>query len=70
MQTPIYIRNMKGSEKMKLLTIEELCSQLGIGRTNAYRLAKSMRCVKIGRRILVPESELEAYVKREMKKEE
>ena len=55
---------------MKLLTIEEICSQLGIGRTNAYRLAKSMRCVKIGRRILVPESELEAYVKREMKKEE
>jgi hypothetical protein len=29
-----------------------------------------MRCVKIGRRILVPESELEAYVKRKMKKEE
>jgi excisionase family DNA binding protein len=70
MQSPIYIRNAKGSEKMKLLTIEEICSQLGIGRTNAYRLAKSMRCVKIGRRILVPESEVEAYVEREIKKEE
>jgi excisionase family DNA binding protein len=66
MQTPIYIRNTKGSIKMKLLTVEEICERLNLGRTNAYKLAKNMKYVKIGRRILVPENEVEAYVEREM----
>ena len=56
--------------KNKLLTIEEISAELGIGRTTAYKLVRNMKYVKIGRRILVPESEREAYVKREMKKEE
>ena len=52
--------------KNKLLTIEEICVELGIGKTTAYKLVKNMKYVKIGRKILVPENELEAYVEKEM----
>jgi excisionase family DNA binding protein len=55
--------------KNKLLTIEEICAELGIGKTTAYKLVKTMKYVKIGRRILVPENEVEAYVEREMEGE-
>ena len=51
---------------MKLLTIEEICAELGIGKTTAYKLVKNMKHIKIGRKILVPEKELEAYVEMEM----
>ena len=46
-----------------LLTIEDLCRTLGIGKTTAYQLVKEMKHVKIGRRILVPEEELNAYIR-------
>lgn len=52
--------------KQKLLTIEEICADLGIGKNTAYKLVKNMKYVKIGRRILVPENEVETYVEREM----
>lgn len=52
--------------KMKLLTIEEICAELGVGKNTAYKIVRNMKYVKIGRRILVPESEVEAYVEREM----
>jgi excisionase family DNA binding protein len=54
--------------KTKLLTIEEICAELGVGKNTAYKLVKNMKYVKIGRRILVPEDELEAYVEREIGK--
>ena len=54
--------------KTKLLTIEEICAEFGVGKNTAYKLVRNMKYVKIGRRILVPEDELEAYVKREIKK--
>ena len=59
---------MKGSEKMKtkLLTIEEICAELGVGKNTAYKLVRNMKYVKIGRRILVPEDELEAYVEQKI----
>ena len=53
---------------MKLLTVEEICERLNLGRTNAYKLAKNMKYVKIGRRILVPEYEIQAYIGRELEK--
>ncbi len=53
--------------KNKLLTIEEICAELGIGKTTAYKLAKTMKYVKIGGRILVPENEVEAYVEQKLK---
>lgn len=51
----------------KLLTIEDLCRSLGIGKTTAYQLVKQMKHVKIGRRILVPEAELLRYIQDHMK---
>ena len=50
--------------KNKLLTIEEICAELGIGKNTAYKLVKNMKHVKIGRRILVSEKELQEYVDR------
>ena len=47
---------------LKLLTIEDLCKQLGIGKTTAYKIAKSIKHTKIGRRILIPEETIEEYV--------
>ena len=52
--------------KTKLLTIEEICAELGVGKNTAYKLVRNIKYVKIGRRILVPESEVEAYVEREL----
>ena len=52
-----------------LLTIEDLCRILGIGKTTAYQLVKEMKHVRIGRRILVPEDALNEYIQGQMKKE-
>jgi excisionase family DNA binding protein len=52
--------------KTKLLTIEEICAELGVGKNTAYKLVRNMKYVKIGRRILVPEDELEAYVEQKI----
>ena len=46
----------------KLLTVDDICAMLEIGRTTAYQLVKNTEHVKIGRRILVPESELQEYI--------
>ena len=53
----------------KLLTIDDLCQTLGIGKTTAYQLVKQMKHVKIGRRILVPEEDLLSYIQEHMKSE-
>lgn len=47
-----------------LLTIEETCTALSLGRTTVHFLIKSgdIRAVRIGRRVLVPRDELERYV--------
>ena len=50
----------------KLLTIEEICAELGVGKNTAYKIAKSVRHVKIGRRILVPGQELYAYIEKHL----
>ena len=50
----------------KLLTIEDICAMLGVGKNTAYKIAKSVRHVKIGQRILVPEQELSAYIEKHL----
>jgi excisionase family DNA binding protein len=45
-----------------LMTIEEICSHLGIGKNSAYKLAKTMRSVKIGRKLMVPKADVDHYV--------
>lgn len=49
-----------------LLTIEELCKELGIGRSKAYQLLKDKQIPsgKIGRRILVRRSDVDMYIDR------
>jgi len=50
-----------------LLPVREAAARLAIGRDTAYELVRSgrLRSVAIGRRRLVPASELEAFVARE-----
>lgn len=47
-----------------LLTIEELCKELGIGRSKAYQLLKDKQIPsgKIGRRILIRRSDVDRYI--------
>ena len=45
-----------------LLTIDDLCDMLEIGKTTAYQIVKNIKHIKIGRRILVPETELQIYI--------
>lgn len=47
-----------------LITIPELCKELGIGRTTAYKMIKSGQLSHghIGRKIVVHRSELDRYI--------
>ena len=51
-------------ERPLLVTVDEAAELLGIGRTKTYRLiaAGQLRTVQIGRRRLVPRSELHAFI--------
>ena len=59
---------MKGNLSMskKLLNIEDICNLLGIGKNTAYQLVKSIPHIKIGRRILVREDDLEKYIEKNL----
>jgi excisionase family DNA binding protein len=50
-----------------LVTVREAAALLGLGRDRAYELVRSgrIRCIQVGRKRLVPRSELEAFVERE-----
>ena len=50
----------------KLLTVDDICEMLEIGKTTAYQLVKNIKHVKIGRRILVPEDEIQSYIQSQM----
>jgi excisionase family DNA binding protein len=45
-------------------SVNEACRRLGIGRTSLYELidAKEIRPFKIGRKTLIPESELQRVI--------
>ena len=45
-----------------MLNIEQIAERLCIGRSSAYKLAKELRHIKIGRRIYVPQSEIDEYI--------
>jgi len=49
----------------RLLSIQEVCRQLGITHCSVYKQihSKSLKTVKIGRRRLVRVSELDAFIK-------
>lgn len=50
-----------------LLTIDDLCRELGIGRSTAYKLLKKkkIKSCKIGSRLIVKREELERYIKKQ-----
>lgn len=54
-----------------LLTVEEICSELGIGKTKAYKLIKEgiLSSGRIGKRIIVPKAELDKYIDQVMGKQ-
>ena len=39
-----------------------MCFRLSIGKNSAYKLAKTMRSVKIGRKLMVPKADVDQYV--------
>lgn len=47
-----------------LLTVEDVCRELGIGRSTAYKLLKKkkIKSCKIGSRIVVKKEALERYI--------
>ncbi len=50
-----------------LIGVREAARALGLGRDSAYRLVRErrLRSVRVGRRVLIPRSECEAFVRRE-----
>ena len=52
-------------------TLEEAAEALNIGRTLSYAMAADgrLRVVRLGRKILVPVTEIQAFLDREMAKE-
>lgn len=50
-----------------LLTIDDICHELGIGKSTAYKLLKEkkIKSSKIGSRLVVRKSELERYIKQQ-----
>ena len=54
--------------KSKLLSIEDVCEMFGISKTTAYKIAKEIPYIKVGRRILIPKREVAVYIKKQLKK--
>ena len=53
------------SEILKLISIDEACEYLGLGRWSVYKLINQnkLKSVKIGKRRLVPMSAIRAFIK-------
>ena len=68
-KTVIYIRSSIGKEdymKSKLLTIEDICDTFGVSKGTAYKIAKEMSHIKVGKRILIPKHEVTIYIKKQL----
>lgn len=52
-----------------LLTINDICRELGIGKTSAYKLIKSkkIKSGKIGQKIVIRRKDLEEYISKIIK---
>jgi len=59
---------MEAPAPAQLLGIEDTGKALGVGRTSVYALLTTgqLRSIKIGRRTLVPATEVAAYIDRAM----
>ena len=54
--------------KQTLITVEELCEELMIGKNAAYQLLKSgkLKCFRIGRIWKIPHDSLEKYIREQI----
>ncbi len=61
-------RPERDSEQPILVSVRDASATLGIGRDSCYELVRAgrLRHVAVGRRLLIPRSELEAFVEREI----
>ncbi len=59
------------SEEPLLISVREAAHRLGLGRDTAYQLVRErrLRSLAVGRRVLIPVSELVAFVERETERE-
>ena len=68
MKSPVHItRQTDRSARVlapKLLSVNQVCDQLGIGRTNFYALvaARKLAVVKLGRRTLIRTEALDSFI--------
>lgn len=58
-------------DNKNLYTMKELCDYLGIGRNTALSLIheKRLKAFKAGKHWLIPEEEVNAYIKNELKRQ-
>ena len=54
----------------QFITIDEICDYLNIGKNSAYQLAKNLRHVKIGRKLMVPREDVDKYLTALMNQQE
>lgn len=59
------------NDNEKLLTVEELCQMLHIGKSTAMKLIKEkkIKAFKPGRRWLIPNEAVDSFIKNEIDKE-
>ena len=50
-----------------LLSVDDICRELGVGKNTAYAIVKSVKHIKIGKKFYVPEQELSNYIKAKLK---
>ncbi len=65
--------DVESTEKKRLtLDVVEAAQLLGLGRNTTYTLVRSgrLRSVRIGRRLVIPRSEVDAFLEREAIREE
>lgn len=59
------------NDNEKLLTVEELCQTLHVGKSTAMKLIKEkkIKAIKPGRRWMIPNGSVDSFIKSEMDKE-
>lgn len=46
-----------------LMSVDDICRKLGIGKNTAYAIVKTVKHIKIGKKIYVLDCDLEEYIK-------
>ena len=61
-------QEVKYTMKENLLTVNDVCDELGIGKTTAYKLIKDkeIHSGKIGKKIIIRRSDLDDYIEKSL----